>query len=326
MIADENGAIVIQNSNCFIGRDGNTPKYIILHATAGGSTAQGIAEYFQGTENTTNPVSAHYIIGLDGTIVQCNSESDGAWANGYLSPGHDGWWDTGINPNNITISIEHVKSTIDNSSPLTLEQQRASFGLIQHICVRHNIPMRAADENGGITGHFSIDPVNRSRCPGSFDWNALWQHLSEDGDSMLSIQQAEEFFKEVVPNQRWHCIQTDQDIAFAILQYYRTCTQVGLNGLSQYGLPLSGEEGVEGLEGVVLQRFERGVICYDPNRKNDSVPGLTGACYPMHIDKGSGIDPRILDAIKKKQSTTPTTPTVPETPTTKTTKTKAGNK
>lgn len=304
MIADENDAIIIENSNCFIDRQGYTPKYIIVHGTANSSfaTAQNVAEYFQGTENTNEPVSAHYIVGLDGTIVQCNSEKDGAWANGYLSAGHDAFWSEDINPNNLTISIEHVKTTIDNSTPLTTAQKNASFKLIQHICARHNIPLETANENGGITGHFSIDPVNRSRCPGNFPWTDLWQFLQENGDSMLSISQAAEYFQEIEPNQRWHCISTNIDIAYGILQYYRTCTQAGLNGLSQYGLPLSNEEGVPDLEGVTFQRFERGVICYDPNRKNDSVPGLTGACYPMHIDKGSGQDPRIIAAIQKQQA------------------------
>lgn len=302
MIADD--AIVnavIANSNCFIERDGNKAAFVIVHGTASapGATAQSIAEYFQGTENTNNPVSAHYIIGKDGFVVQCNREADGAWANGYITSGL--WWkDLGVNPNNVTISIEHVKYASDNSDELTLAQKRASFALIQHICARNNIPPRQADKNGGITGHFSIDPVNRSRCPGNYPFDELWQFLGEQGDAMLSIQQASEFFTEIVPDQRWRCGQTKVDLAYAILNYYRTCTQVGLNGLTQYGLPISGEEAVDGYKGVVLQRFERGVIMYDPNHEVDEVPGLSGPCYPAHIDKGPGQDPRILAAIQKK--------------------------
>lgn len=302
MIADENGAILIANANCFVNRDGNKPKWLILHGTAGGSSAVNIATYFQGTQNTNNPVSAHYVVDQSGIIVQCNREQDGAWANGYLSEGHDAWWSEDINPNNLTISIEHVKHTTDNSEPLTLAQQRATFTLIQHICVRNNIPLRQADENGGITGHYSIDPVNRSRCPGNFPWSELWQFLSEQGESMLSIKQAEDYFKEIEVDRRWRCKANNIDVAYAILNYYRTCTQIGLNGLSQFGLPLSGEEGVVGYKDVVMQRFERGVICYDPNKENDSVPGLTGPCYPMHIDKGQGQDPRIVAALQKKSA------------------------
>lgn len=111
---------------------------------------------------------------------------------------------------------------------------------------------------------------------------------------MLPIDKVSEFFEEVVPDQRWHCKQTNIDIAYGILNYYRTCTQVGLNGLSQYGLPLSGEEGVPNTKQAVIQRFERGVIMYDPAHELDRVPGLSGACYPAHIDKGLGQDPRLV--------------------------------
>lgn len=31
MIADENGAILIANANCFVNRDGNKPKYMNFH-------------------------------------------------------------------------------------------------------------------------------------------------------------------------------------------------------------------------------------------------------------------------------------------------------
>jgi N-acetyl-anhydromuramyl-L-alanine amidase AmpD len=466
---DEDGAIWIPNNNFFPNRDGYKPAWIVLHGTAGGTSAVAIARYFASTQGTANPVSSHYIVGTDGTVVQCVSEKDGAWANGYVSGKsgtsgdgygngyHDSWWDSGINPNLLTISIEHVKSAIDNSSQLTAIQQRASFALILHICMRHNIPRRKADANGGITGHYAIDPLNRSNCPGAYPWDKLWQFLAGatpmttlegfpmvsqlDGDTnaqfdcvpasiaaaleyltkrpytsaqvkdvvygkayrgntdparyvdyctqqgvllwpvagadnealiqttkqqlaqghpvlltevdpympagsgethvvvayacdadsitamdpyidapvtrtdqqwlndlrsnqvwimeniqedaVLTIDQASDYFIEITPGQRWRCKQTNVDIAYGILNYYCSCTKVGLNGLSQYGLPLSGEEGVPNTKQAVLQRFERGVIMYDPDRELDRVPGLSSACYPAHIDKGPGQDPRI---------------------------------
>ncbi len=176
------------NSNCFPGRNGLTPRWLILHGTAGGTSAQSVAQYFKGTEGTDNPVSAHYVIGQDGTIYQCTLESDGAYANGVVTTGHDPWWDANgnPNPNNVTISIEHVKSDSANATALTPAQQAASFELIKDICTRNNIPMRQADANGGITGHFSIDPVNRSRCPGTYPWDALWQYL---GGNIMNIPQ-----------------------------------------------------------------------------------------------------------------------------------------
>lgn len=179
MNPDEQGALVIPNGNYFPNREGYRPKYVIIHGTAGGTSAQAIASYFQSTEGGDNPVSSHYVIGVDGTVVQCISETDGAYANGIFSMGHDSWWDTSVNPNLTTISIEHCKPSADNSDPLTPAQMTASFTLIRHICQRNNIEMQPADATGGITGHFSIDPVNRSRCPGPYPWAALWDYLKE---------------------------------------------------------------------------------------------------------------------------------------------------
>ncbi|MBE3557969.1 MAG: N-acetylmuramoyl-L-alanine amidase [Ktedonobacteraceae bacterium] len=302
---DENGAIWIPNSNSFPRRNGYKPRYVILHGTAGGASAVAIANFFKSTEGSNNAVSSHYVVGRDGEIVQCVSERDGAWTNGYISgPAgtagdgygngyHDAWWGHGVNPNLITVTIEHVKPSADNSDHLTDAQKQASFRLIKHICERHGIPQRKADAQGGITGHYSIDPVNRKFCPGAYPWNELFAYLANGGEDVLTINQASQYFTEVVKDQRWHCKQTGFDIAYAILEYYRTCTRVALNGLSQYGLPLSKELSIPGTHGAVIQRFERGCIIYDPRSEVDRVPGLSGPCYPAHIDKGPGADPRI---------------------------------
>ena len=297
-MTDYNGAIWIPNNNAFVGRQGYSPRYIVLHGTAGGSSAQAIAQYFQSTQGTSSPVSANYIVGTgENEVVQCNTEADGAWSNGYISgPSgtagdgvgngfHDSWWSASVNPNLLTISIEHVKASIDNSNTLTPAQQAASFKLIKDICTRQGIPARKADASGGITGHYSIDPVNRALCPGPYPWDALWTFLESDNSEVLSISQANQYYIEVTPNQRWHCKLTGYDVAFAILDYYRACTLTGLNGLSQYGLPTSGEIAHPKVKGATYQRFERGVIVYDPAHADDSVPGLSGPCYPGHLDK-----------------------------------------
>src|SRR5436853_652137 len=101
---DEPGAIWMPNSNAWTGRDGHTARYVIVHGTAGGTSAVAIATYFKSTEgSSTDPKSSHYIIGTDGQIVQAVAEADSAWANGILSEGHDAWWSTDLNPNLITI-------------------------------------------------------------------------------------------------------------------------------------------------------------------------------------------------------------------------------
>lgn len=180
MPADEPGAQWIPSPH-FWPRE-NTPKYIIVHGTADGSPPAAIAAYFQSAEGG-NPTSTHYIIGKDGSVVQCVAEADAAWGNGIVEPGHAAWWgDTATghpsNPNRETISIEHVKAAKDNSDPLTPQQQAASFKLIKDICQRHHIPMRAADGAGGIAGHNSISPQTRANCPGPYPWAELYDYLT----------------------------------------------------------------------------------------------------------------------------------------------------
>jgi N-acetyl-anhydromuramyl-L-alanine amidase AmpD len=168
----------IPNNNFFYNRSGYIPRYVVVHGTAGGTSAEAIARYFQ-----TVFISSHYVIGTDGEVVQCVLESDGAWANGGITTGHDPWWTPEINPNNLTIAIEHCKPAQDNSSVLTDAQKQSSFQLIKDICDRWNIPKQWADESGGITGHFSIDPVNRSHCPGPFPFDELFTFLN--GETMI---------------------------------------------------------------------------------------------------------------------------------------------
>lgn len=186
---DEPGALWIPNNNYFPARDGYTPHYVIIHGTAGFTSAEEVAYFFRSTEGGNNPVSTHYIIGLRGELVQCVDEKQGAYANGGVTgpPGisgdgihHDPWWSRSLNPNLITISIEHVKLSRDNSDKLTAEEQATSFLLVEHICDRHNIPTRWADASGGITGHYSLDPVNRSFCPGPYPWNELFAYLNRN--------------------------------------------------------------------------------------------------------------------------------------------------
>jgi N-acetyl-anhydromuramyl-L-alanine amidase AmpD len=181
-VVDEIGAIPawIPDALMF---DSNDARFLVIHKTAGFHTAQEVAQYFQSGSNGLG-VSAHYVVGQDGTIIQCVPESRGAGANCCVSPGHAGFipntWDGRQDNGNLhSISIEHVDPALDNSSPLTLAQKRASFNLILHICKRHGIPMRypVADGRGGICRHGDIDPVNRARCPGNFPFDELYTYL-----------------------------------------------------------------------------------------------------------------------------------------------------
>jgi hypothetical protein len=263
---------------CWPGREGQRARYVIIHGTAGGSSAENIALWFQ---NPEAQACAHYVVGRDGAICQCVREADSAWSNGIISgPAgtggdgihHDSWWDSGINPNLLTISIELVKPHDDNSDTITAPQQASCFALVKDICARNGIPMRPADAAGGITGHFSMDPVNRSRCPGPFDWNALWSYLGQeggDGDMPLQLTDpfAQAFFQDA-GGRGWHCTKTGYYIGGAILDFYRQ-----IQGAPR--LPLSNEiKDIKDHPEVAYQIFEAGMLVFDPNHVIDAPPGF----------------------------------------------------
>jgi len=53
-MSDEPGVTWIPNSNAFPGRGGHQPRFIILHGTANGTSAEAIANYFKSTESGDN--------------------------------------------------------------------------------------------------------------------------------------------------------------------------------------------------------------------------------------------------------------------------------
>lgn len=288
------GAIQMINGNSFANRDGLKPRYVILHGTAGGSSAQNIASYFAQTQGTANEVSSTYIDGQDGAIVQCIDENNGAYGNGILTAGHEAFWDNykdsngqTINPNLITISIEHVKSATDNSNALTPAQQASSFKLINDICDRWNIPKHAADGSGGITGHYSIDPVSRANCPGPYPWDQLWTYLqggqSTDVAIELNTPGVSDFFGPA-NNGQWRT-KTGLHVGGAILSWYKRFG-AGLAGLTNLGLPVTEEinPGISGHAEVRVQGFERGVVAYDPHHVVDGPP-QAGDVYVLHIER-----------------------------------------
>jgi N-acetyl-anhydromuramyl-L-alanine amidase AmpD len=285
--------------NYFPNRNGWTPKWIILHGTAGGTSAQAIANYFiSTTQGKSNPVSAHYIIGTDGTIVACISESDGSYANGYVSVGHDTWWSevNNPNPNNVSISIEHCKASTDNSDALTPAQKASSFALIANICERWNIPMRPADAHGGITGHFSLDPVNRSRCPGAYPWDELWAFLNGEQSMRTYGANALDFsdWFTNTPDGAWTCKSTNAVLMGSNLALYQTLSIDG-DTLPVIGLPLESEQYHKLADGYEwsTQRCERATINYDPEHRIDSAPGQ-GASYLAHVNP-----PQTADDVRK---------------------------
>jgi hypothetical protein len=162
-------------------------RYLILHGTGWPETLDG---YIAAGENAPG---VHYTVGKDGRIVQFVQEADASWGNGRVEPGAEGYWSEWltldpaamtstasgvVDPNLTTISIEHEKYAKDNSDLLTAAQQEASFRLIVYLVKKYNIPAKRADGmDGGITGHFSMEPISRQYCPGPYPWDEMFAYL-----------------------------------------------------------------------------------------------------------------------------------------------------
>lgn len=98
----------------------------------------------------------------------------------------------------------------------------------------------------------------------------------------------------------WLCSSNGVPIGGAMLTFYQSYGNAALCGLTFLGLPLSGEKPLGDYpaysqmagSGIVLQFFERGVLCYDPQHRYDSPPGA-GSVYLAHLYSGAGVDPEV---------------------------------
>lgn len=163
------------------GRAGQPIKYLVIHGTASPNqdidwwasqaATRGGTHYMVGR-------SAHIISGITTQIIQFVHEADTAYGNGFPSISHPPLgcvpFFPGIDPNQQTISIEHVKYNTDNSDNLTTSEMTATINLCKYLCEKYHIPKRWADSTGGFLMHAQIDPENRYFCPGPVNWGQLF--------------------------------------------------------------------------------------------------------------------------------------------------------
>lgn len=281
-MADYPGALdyFVDPERTFIGA--RPDDVIVIHKTAGFETLEQLRDYFRTNDEE---VSSHFGVGLDGRVAQFVPLSAGAAANCCLDGNYDRFWDaySGFpNKNFCTISIEHIDPRTDNSSELTPAQKSASFKLVKWIMQTKHIPWEC------VKGHFSLDPVNRARCPGNYPWNELEAYVKGNDVYTLTIQDASSHFHldPHATGETWVC-----DNGFIIhgniLKFYKVMGQYGKNGLTDLGLPLSNEISL-GKGEAVYQKFERGLVAHDPQRLFDAPSGIPPAqtTYKMHLDQG----------------------------------------
>lgn len=158
--------------NHFVGRGGHNPIAIVDHIMAGSLNAT--TGWFH---NPASGASTHFGVGKDGRIHQYVAVKNAAYGNGPINkPDMSVPWIAEcvakkINPNFVTISIEHEGQSGDH---FTEQMYQATLWLHEHLITTYNIPRRR--EN--ISGHNQLDNVNRHFCPGKgFPWERLMQDL-----------------------------------------------------------------------------------------------------------------------------------------------------
>jgi len=130
------------------------PNFVILHQTTNDNTATALA-------TLTDPqrkVSAHYLVGRDGAVMQLVDENSRAWHAG------ESWWGGLTDLNSASIGIE-----LDNTGdePFAEAQIVALLALLDELRTRYSIPVANYLAHGDVAPARKVDP---SRL---FPWQRL---------------------------------------------------------------------------------------------------------------------------------------------------------
>lgn len=157
-------------------RDGRLPRLIVLHYTEMPSAQAAL-------ERLCDPVaevSAHYLIGRDGTLWQLVDENRRAWHAGA------GTWRglEDVNSRSIGIEIDN-----DGRSPFSHRAMVCVERLLADIRDRWSIPVE------GVIAHSDMAPGRKVDPGARFDWRrlgvvgqALWPHAP--GDARVPLAQS----------------------------------------------------------------------------------------------------------------------------------------
>ena len=140
------------------GRGGDRPRAIVLHTTSG--SFDGAARWFATRDSG---VSAHYLVGLDGRVVQFVEEADTARHAGRVLRPTAAIVRGGGNPNRFTVGIEFEDAGEPESVRRTEAQHRSGARLIAGIARRWAIPL----DREHVIGHREVFAAKS--CPGNLD-------------------------------------------------------------------------------------------------------------------------------------------------------------
>jgi N-acetylmuramoyl-L-alanine amidase len=130
------------------------PNFIIIHHTAQDSLAQTLKTFTL----ARTQVSAHYVIGNDGTVVQMLNDYLRAWHGGNAI------WGKNTDINSASIGIE-----LDNTgfNPFSEAQITSLTALLARLKKEYNIPTQ------NIIGHADIAPTRKTDPSAFFPWEKL---------------------------------------------------------------------------------------------------------------------------------------------------------
>jgi N-acetylmuramoyl-L-alanine amidase len=137
--------------------DQRRPNFVIIH----GTTNKTVAEALTTLTSPEHRVSAHYLIGRDGTVIQLVDEAARAWHAGKS------WWGGSTDLNSASIGIE-----LDNTGdePFAEPQIEALLALLEKLRARYRIPP------ANFIGHGEVAPGRKVDPSRLFPWQRLAQH------------------------------------------------------------------------------------------------------------------------------------------------------
>jgi N-acetylmuramoyl-L-alanine amidase len=143
----------VGSPNFWHGRPNGPPIALVIH-TMGGSL-EGCDSWFG---QSISQVSAHYGVGLEGSIHQYVRLGDRAWANGVLEPGNLWPGPDNVNPNDVTVSVE-----TEDLGHASQEVTDAEYESTRYACQQ---ALEAYPDIEWLLSHDDISPSSRPNCCG----------------------------------------------------------------------------------------------------------------------------------------------------------------
>ena len=134
--------------------DERKPNFVVIHHTG----SDGVDQALRTLKDPARSVSAHYLIGRDGTIIQLVDERARAWHAGESK------WGAATDLNSASLGIE-----LDNNGrePFADIQIAALLRLLADIRQRYHIPV------ANFVGHADVAPQRKTDPSRHFPWKTL---------------------------------------------------------------------------------------------------------------------------------------------------------